>query len=70
MKGIGKPVLSPSFNPGTPKEKAIISGLEEDNHETSKKTALLDIGICGLALEKSFKIDGMAFFLGNVEGKY
>lgn len=45
VKDIGKPVLSLSFNPGPPKEKEIISGLEEDNHETSKKAALLDIGV-------------------------
>lgn len=37
MKGIGKPVLSSSFNPVPPTEQEIISGLKGDNHETSKK---------------------------------
>lgn len=69
VKGIGKPVLSSSFNPGPPKEKEIISGLEEDNHETSKKTALLYMGVCCLVPKKSFKMDRMVFFLENVGGK-
>lgn len=43
MKGTGKPVLLSSLNPVSPTEQAIISGLKEDNHETSKKHISLDI---------------------------
>lgn len=42
-KGIGKPVLSSSFNPVSPTEQEIISGLKEDNHGTSKKCVSLDV---------------------------
>lgn len=45
VKGIGKPALSSSFNPAPPNEKETFSGLEVDNHETSKKSALLDINV-------------------------
>lgn len=62
MKGVGKPILSSSFDPVPPTEQEIISGLKEDNHKASKKRVSLDISFCSSVLKKSFRMGRMAAF--------